>query len=208
MANRIRGVYAVICIPTGRRYIGSSGNVKGRWAQHRSALRHGKHPRPQFQADWDSYGEGAFSFAVLCQYSSEDERYSLEQRYMDEAKALGLAYNSAPRADGNTGMKHTPETRAKVAAASSAAVRTEDWRRHAGEAQRGRIITESHRAKIGAMKRGEGNHNAKLTEDDVRQIKQRLATGEMVRSIADDFGVDQSVVGKIKQGRRWTHVVI
>jgi group I intron endonuclease len=208
MAHRTRGVYAITCIPNGRRYIGSSGNVKARWAQHRSELRHGKHLRSELQADWDAYGAQAFEFTFLQSYSSEEERHSLEQQYMDEAKALGLAYNSAPRADGNTGMKHTAATRAKVGAASRAAVRTDEWRRHASESQQGRILTDSHREKISDRKRGSGNQNAKLTEDDVREIKKRLAAGEMGGVIAKDFNVDQSVVGKIKQGRRWTHVTI
>lgn len=208
MPKRTSGVYAIICTVNDRRYVGSSGGIEARWAQHRFALRHGKHGRPEMQADWDEHGEQAFSFTLLETHASKEEREAVEQRYMDEARAAGLAYNSAPRADGNAGMKHTAETRAKVGTASSARIRTEEWRQHASESQRGRVFTEEHRSKISDNKRGAGNHNAKLTEDDVRAIKRRLATGEIMRTIAADFDVDISVVGKIKQGRRWTHITI
>jgi hypothetical protein len=46
----------------------------------------------------------------------------------------------------------------------------------------------------------------KLTEDDVRNIRRRLATGERQKPIAIDYGVCVSTVGEIKCGRLWKHV--
>jgi hypothetical protein len=51
------------------------------------------------------------------------------------------------------------------------------------------------------------NHGGcKLTVDKVRQIKCRLATGELCRLIAADYGVSRQAVMDIKQGRRWREV--
>lgn len=207
MPQRTPGVYVITCIPNGRRYVGSSSFVQSRWRQHRWALRHGKHCRPFMQADWDLYGETAFEFKLITVSADQDERYEIEQAHINAARAVGLAYNSAPRADGNTGMVHTAETRAKVGAASRALPRTAEHRRKIGDAHRGVPKSEGQRQKTSLRKRGEGNQNAKLTDDGVREIRRRLATGEIARTIAADFGVDISVVGKIKQGRRWRHVV-
>lgn len=208
MNYRTSGVYAIKCVPTSRVYIGSSVRVSSRWAQHRWALRHGKHWRPQFQADWDEHGESAFEFTLLAESDSKDGRHDIEQQHMDAAKALGLAYNSAPRADGNAGMRHTSETRQKVASAGTGRVPSAEARRNMSRAQRGRTVSDAGKANMSLVKRGSGNYNAKLTEDGVREIKRRLAAGERCRSIARDFDVDPSVVGKIRQGRRWTHVTI
>ena len=45
-----------------------------------------------------------------------------------------------------------------------------------------------------------------LTEDDVREIKRRLANGEPGTVIAEDYGVVKSTINSIKLGKTWTHV--
>ena len=42
--------------------------------------------------------------------------------------------------------------------------------------------------------------------DEVRDIKRRLAAGEMGKDIAEDYGVDQTAISKIRRGRRWQWV--
>ena len=77
-----------------------------------------------------------------------------------------------------------------------------------GRKGRGRPKSAEHRMKIGAAQQGSANHGAKLTEDDVRQIKRRLSEGERGRHLAAEFGVAESVVSVIKHGKSWSHVTI
>ena len=56
----------------------------------------------------------------------------------------------------------------------------------------------------GLMPRGIDRWNAKLTEDLVRHI--RLASGSQ-RAIAEQFGVSQQAVGKVKRGSTWSWVI-
>jgi DNA-directed RNA polymerase specialized sigma24 family protein len=53
---------------------------------------------------------------------------------------------------------------------------------------------------------GEHNGNARLSEDEVREIRQLSEQGVPQRAIADEFGVSQSIVSKIKRGTAWAHV--
>lgn len=48
----------------------------------------------------------------------------------------------------------------------------------------------------------------KLTTDDVRAIKKRLATGESNTLIAKDFNVDQTLISNIKTGKIWKRVTV
>lgn len=48
---------------------------------------------------------------------------------------------------------------------------------------------------------------AKLTEYQVRVIRQRLADGETPIRIAPDYGLDPSTIRKIRDGRSWKNVV-
>ena len=46
----------------------------------------------------------------------------------------------------------------------------------------------------------------KLTEDDVRDIRRRLAAGETLVSIGQAYGVAHTAIYKIKAGLRWKHI--
>lgn len=53
-----------------------------------------------------------------------------------------------------------------------------------------------------------GRKYTKLTEDQVKEIKLRLSRWESQQRIADDFGVNQTLVSFIKRGVVWNHVSI
>lgn len=53
--------------------------------------------------------------------------------------------------------------------------------------------------------RGERNPMAKLTIEDVDEIRYRRASGEMLKTIAADFGISINHVCNLAQGKRWSH---
>jgi len=55
---------------------------------------------------------------------------------------------------------------------------------------------------------GERNPRAKLTEEQVRAIKQRLKNGETQTGLACEYGVHQTAIGFIARGVRWKHVAV
>lgn len=55
--------------------------------------------------------------------------------------------------------------------------------------------------------RGEDSPCAILTEDEVRQIRRRLNSGEVGRRLAEEFGVSPVTISAIKVGRIWSHVL-
>lgn len=54
--------------------------------------------------------------------------------------------------------------------------------------------------------RGVRNHNAKLSDDDVRAIRQRAAAGESKRHLATAFPVTRAMIKNIVLRRAWKHV--
>lgn len=54
--------------------------------------------------------------------------------------------------------------------------------------------------------RGSDNPRAKLTEDQVRFIKERLSIGVTCARLANDLGVEQSAISNIKRGKSWRHI--
>lgn len=66
--------------------------------------------------------------------------------------------------------------------------------------------TENHADKTlhGTDNRGHRHGMVKLSEDQVKKIKEELATGKIThRKLADRYGVSRSTISVIKSGRNW-----
>ena len=55
----------------------------------------------------------------------------------------------------------------------------------------------------GNTRRGKSHYRSKLTESDIPLIR---ADSRVQRVIAEEYGVDQSIISEIKSGKRWSHV--
>lgn len=115
-------IYQIRHLASGRVYVGSALNVRNRWKKHRSDLRLGKHHSIYLQRAWSKYGSDAFTFEIIELVARVEDLASREQYWIDilHASHNQYGYNIAPRARTNLDVRHTPESRAKVGAASRA----------------------------------------------------------------------------------------
>lgn len=58
----------------------------------------------------------------------------------------------------------------------------------------------------GTLLFGERAPWSKLTDEDVRLIKRRIASGDLQKNIAADYGVRRQTIGDIALGRNWAHL--
>jgi len=145
------GVYCILCVATGKRYIGSAATcILNRWRQHRGNLKAEKHPNRYLMAAWRKHGETAFVFSVieLCESAECVDR---EQHYIIAFNAADRnhGYNLSPTAGSCLGVKHSEETIAKYRRPRSGAHRasiSESW---VNRRARGPVSAET-RAKISA----------------------------------------------------------
>jgi group I intron endonuclease len=82
---RSSGVYQILCIPTGKIYIGSTVDLRARWGGHRRSLRQCNHSNVYLQEAWDKYGEANFTFSVL-ESAEESGLLRAEQTWIDKTK--------------------------------------------------------------------------------------------------------------------------
>lgn len=61
-------------------------------------------------------------------------------------------------------------------------------------------------ASKGRLPRGESHHNSKLTENEVREIRHRVANGESQAAVATDFGLSSAGISRIITRKRWKHI--
>ena len=85
---KIAGVYKITNIITGDFYIGSSQNIKHRWAQHKCLSGQKRQPNSKLYKDMASYGLDNFTIEVIEKTDNLKER---EQYWIEQLKP---SYNS------------------------------------------------------------------------------------------------------------------
>ena len=146
------GVYQILNLVNGQRYIGSAADFSKRWSAHRKLLRNTAHSNQKLQRAWSKYGEAAFVFKPLLLCAPKN-LLMYEQQCLDGYKPT---YNICKIAGSPLGLKHTAETKAKMSAAHT-----------------GRIFSAEHRANISAARKGinfSASHRANLSKARVGRI--------------------------------------
>lgn len=54
--------------------------------------------------------------------------------------------------------------------------------------------------------KGEAHGGAKLTDDAVRDIRQRVAAGEVRRRLSEEYGVTPGTITMVVQRKHWSHI--
>lgn len=146
----VSGIYQITCLVNGKRYIGSSVDVFRRWADHRRALRNGKHPNPKLQAVCSKYGLSNLGFEFV-ESVEPSKLMAAEQAWLDtERPELNINPNADAPCRGAppeivakiskslTGKKASAETRAKMSATRRGRPMASEQRQKIREAMAGR----------------------------------------------------------------------
>lgn len=89
--NKISGVYKITNTITGDFYIGSSKNVKDRWASHKWSSTWKKHPNSRMYRDIQKYCVDKFKFEIIEETTELKQR---EQYWMNLLKPKYNNYNA------------------------------------------------------------------------------------------------------------------
>lgn len=163
---RASGIYQILCVPTGKVYIGSSVNIRRRWTQHREMLdrRYVKsHENTYLQHAWDKYGAEAFEFLVL-EYCAPDQLIAREQYWIDQTRCYerDRGFNHRMRAESDVGVKREGQALENLRQAAKRRGKPEHLftpearanHRESQAARRGKPFTNEHREKLSTAKRG------------------------------------------------------
>jgi group I intron endonuclease len=167
------GVYEILNLVNGKRYVGSAVNFSRRWTGHRTDLRKDGHHCIALQRAWNKYGESAFLFRVIVE-CPPDQLISKEQEQID----LAAEYNVCRFAGSALGVKHSEETRKKMSARLMGNTHTRG-RKYSREIcermaapKRGRKLppfTEEHRRNISIAKRGHKGCVGRILSDSTKE---------------------------------------
>lgn len=101
------GIYEIVNLANGKRYIGSAVSFRVRFATHLHGLRRGQHHSRFLQNSWLRHGEASFAFRKLIICRAEDLLF-FEQLLID---AMKPEYNICQKAGSSLGVRWTEEAR-------------------------------------------------------------------------------------------------
>ena len=106
LAAKTSGVYAIVNLSNGKRYIGSSIDVAKRWRVHRNDLKIGKHHSVKLQRAFAKYGAENFDFQILECVAERSLLAEREQYWINlHQSSTRNGYNACPVAGNCSGLK-------------------------------------------------------------------------------------------------------
>jgi group I intron endonuclease len=140
--SNVSGIYRIENTVTGKFYIGSAAKLRSRLKSHRAALRRGGHYNNRLQSEWVKYGEAAF-VAVVVEEVAKVHLLEVEQRHIDETRAIECGYNLSPTDGTTTGWVQPDHVRQAVAEANRIRVWTDEMRSRHSDALKGKASAET-----------------------------------------------------------------
>jgi group I intron endonuclease len=185
-------VYKITNEIDGKFYIGSTTNLIKRYYTHINHIRTNKNTCVKLIRAVNKYGEENFKFEIVCECEI-DEVLENEQKYMDILKPH---YNIAKIAGNNLGIKRTKEVKLKKSILQKEKWKDEDYRNK-------HIEKLSKNWKVGS------NHKmAKLTEEQVIEIKKQLSKSFLPKQVSDNLKLSYHSVKDIHRGKTWKHIKV
>lgn len=157
------GVYHIVSKSTGRRYVGSSKHIEGRWYAHRSSLRAGGHHSKHLQRVFNKYGEDDL-YWLIWETCSAEERVMREDISLQALVKLKLEMNGSKTAKsgGNaTGLKRSAETRLKMSLSQKGKPRTQKQHVWTDEERQTLSDLMKERHRLGLVETGYNQHKKK-----------------------------------------------
>lgn len=90
---RIPVIYGIENKETSKWYIGSCLDMKDRFQRHRYALYHNIHHSSKLQRSFNVHGEDAFEIHILHLLTKKEDRFALEQQYIEQYNSVENGYN-------------------------------------------------------------------------------------------------------------------
>ena len=195
-------IYQIKNKVNGKIYIGSTANIKRRWADHIYLLDRNIHHSLKLQRAWNKYGKDSFEFSILEEFESDNEgdKYVREQYYLDLYKSYNrdIGFNISKNALAPMdGRHHSEETKRKFSETRKG--KNHPWYgKHHTEETRKKISESNKGIQAGEKNPFYGRHHSEETKNKISEAnKGRHLTDEQKQHLSEVFsGSNNPFYGK------------
>ena len=193
------GIYQIVHVPSGKRYIGQATNISTRWSCHRHSLRTGKTTSPLYNAI-RKHGIDEFFFTVLEKVEDISILTQREQFWLDAFQPFAPnGYNIRRTAESNRGLKRSKESIAKMVAKNTGQKRSQETRQLMSKSMRGLKRAKPKPEHIKA--RADANRGKKRSPEFAAKIA--AALGKSIQQIdSNTLGVVATFPSRAEAGRQ------
>ena len=135
--ENVPAIYRIVHVASGRFYVGSTKNARGRIKRHFYDLQARTHHSPILQRAWIKYGAAAFRFEVIEYVADRSWLLLHEQAYIDAFKDKSALFNTCMQAGNCAGVVRSPASIEKFRKTIAGRVMSEDWCRAISAGKKG-----------------------------------------------------------------------
>ena len=199
---KLMGIYQITNTVNGKKYIGKSKDIRGRWLIHIQLLRRFEGANAHLQHAWNMYGEESFTFEILEAVAEEENLSTREKCLVEERNPeynLAIVTESSWRFTDEVKKKMRDAKLGKPAAISKEALAERN--RKIGEANRGRKRSASELERIRAyrasdatkQKLSQANKGKKLPEETKIKISKSHKESNVIRFLQTPESIAKSL---------------
>ena len=212
MVSKISCVYKITNTLNGKVYIGQTVDYRKRKVGHFSYLRRNAHRNRYLQKSFNKYGESSFKMEIIKE-CAVDELDKLEIYYMRKYNSIDktLGYNMV--IGGNTNKSFPDYIRQKMSRSQKGRIIAEEHRKRIGKWHKGKTISPKDIEKANKTKKdnqiqwGETNPNAVLTNDDVEKLIKDMLNGLTVEDVMKKYKCSRQTVYGITRNRTYKAIL-
>lgn len=212
MVSKISCVYKITNTLNGKVYIGQTVDYRKRKVGHFSYLRRNAHRNRYLQKSFNKYGESSFKMEIIKE-CAVDELDKLEIYYMRKYNSIDktLGYNMV--IGGNTNKSFPDYIRQKMSRSQRGRIISEEHRKRIGKWHKGKTISPKDIEKANKTKKdnqiqwGETNPNAVLTNDDVEKLIKDMLNGLTVEDVMKKYKCSRQTVYGITRNRTYKAIL-
>lgn len=160
------GIYEILNLENGKRYVGSSKNIYVRFRKHLALLNRNFHPNKHLQGAFIKYGGDSFQLNVLCE-CDEKELLNKEQYFID---LLRPEYNQSMIA-GRIEMNQ--QTKEKISIKNKGRVMSDEQRKLISKTKTGRKASLETKEKMSIIRKA----NPRIWTEIQRQEMSKMQKG-------------------------------
>lgn len=210
-------IYRLYNLSNGKCYIGYANNVYSRWKRHIRNINAKDKQHLYICRAINKYGFMNFGIEILeaCTTNVNNREQYWISVFNSNKRQFG--YNLTKGGDGAPGMKLSDAAKLKISKKAKERYQDPKYRRKMSEARKGKCCGEDHpmfgkhhsiesRQKISAACSGEKHGRAKLSEEQVRQMRSQYLIGiYSTRKLAKIYNISKSSVFSIISNKNWSN---